>query len=261
MTITLDDLEFENSHLVKVRGMRPEYVSGGQLIDMVRDLAALAAHPSVSAATRETLTGAVDTDTPLMAAAREAGWALMEVVDGIAWEKRARVCDIAARLAAALDANEAEKLTVEKAWTSLCETPDITSPEEYPDHALITLEQLRDYMERAHSRSRADGLIEAAMHHERCVIAIRADPDNYKNGTICRRAHQLSDFHEQSAKAIRNLMCNQTAAPFADLERERAAIAAEARRYASHYPEASDGRNTFIIFADWVEARGTKVTR
>lgn len=42
-----------------------------------------------------------------------------------------------------------EKLTVEEAWTILCETPDITSPEEYPDHALITLEQLGSFMARA----------------------------------------------------------------------------------------------------------------
>lgn len=42
-----------------------------------------------------------------------------------------------------------EKLTPDEAWTILCETPDITSPEEYPDHALITFEQLRSYMERA----------------------------------------------------------------------------------------------------------------
>lgn len=44
---------------------------------------------------------------------------------------------------------EEETLTPEEAWTILCETPDITSPEEYPDHALITFEQLRSYMESA----------------------------------------------------------------------------------------------------------------
>jgi hypothetical protein len=36
---------------------------------------------------------------------------------------------------------------------------------------------------------------------------------------------------------------------------KRAAI--EARRYASHYPEASDGRNTFILFAEWAEREAT----
>lgn len=30
-------------------------------------------------------------------------------------------------------------------------------------------------------------------------------------------------------------------------------IAAEARRYASHYPRSSDGQNTFVMFAEWVE--------
>ncbi len=31
-------------------------------------------------------------------------------------------------------------------------------------------------------------------------------------------------------------------------------IEAEARRYAEMYPQSSDGRNTFVIFADWVSA-------
>ncbi|MBY3055061.1 hypothetical protein HF263_03075 [Rhizobium leguminosarum] len=44
---------------------------------------------------------------------------------------------------------EPHTLTVAEAWTMLCETPDITSPEEYPDHALITMEQLGSFMARA----------------------------------------------------------------------------------------------------------------
>lgn len=40
-------------------------------------------------------------------------------------------------------------LTPEEAWTILCETPDITSPAEYPDHALITMKQLAGFMQRA----------------------------------------------------------------------------------------------------------------
>jgi hypothetical protein len=39
------------------------------------------------------------------------------------------------------------------------------------------------------------------------------------------------------------------------LDAEREAIADEARRYAGLYPEASDGRNTFLMFADFVERR------
>lgn len=45
------------------------------------------------------------------------------------------------------------RLTPDEAWTILCETPDITSPEEHPDHALITLEQLRGFMERSATMS------------------------------------------------------------------------------------------------------------
>jgi hypothetical protein len=39
---------------------------------------------------------------------------------------------------------------------------------------------------------------------------------------------------------------------------EYEAIANEARRYASHYPQSSDGRNTFILLAEWIEARAAK---
>ncbi|CAN7301136.1 hypothetical protein LJR221_001498 [Agrobacterium tumefaciens] len=41
----------------------------------------------------------------------------------------------------------------------------------------------------------------------------------------------------------------------AALDAERGNVAREARRYASFYPEASDGRNTFIMFAEYVESR------
>ena len=41
----------------------------------------------------------------------------------------------------------------------------------------------------------------------------------------------------------------------ADVDHERDFLAMEARRYASHYPEASDGRNTFVMFAEMIESR------
>ncbi|TQN55356.1 DUF551 domain-containing protein [Agrobacterium tumefaciens] len=73
--------------------------------------------------------------------------------------KSAAQSDYEARIRSALSAQvqdvagwrDEDKLTPEQAWTILCETPDITSPEEYPDHALITFEQLKSYMERAHN--------------------------------------------------------------------------------------------------------------
>ena len=42
----------------------------------------------------------------------------------------------------------------------------------------------------------------------------------------------------------------------AAVKAEREAIAAQTRQYASHYKQGSDGRNTFVILADWIDARG-----
>lgn len=41
----------------------------------------------------------------------------------------------------------------------------------------------------------------------------------------------------------------------AALMAERKAIADKAREYAEHYPPHSDGRNTFVLLAEWIEAR------
>lgn len=60
-------------------------------------------NPDVSPASGEgPLACSVDGDTPLQAAAREAGWALSELVDTIAWEKRGQVYGIIGRLSLAL---------------------------------------------------------------------------------------------------------------------------------------------------------------
>lgn len=45
----------------------------------------------------------------------------------------------------------------------------------------------------------------------------------------------------------------------ADVRTEREVIANKARQFAGHYPEASDGRNTFILLAEWIEARATNL--
>ena len=39
--------------------------------------------------------------------------------------------------------------------------------------------------------------------------------------------------------------------------RERDACAAKAREFAEHYEQGSDGRNTFVLLAQWIEARST----
>lgn len=38
---------------------------------------------------------------------------------------------------------------------------------------------------------------------------------------------------------------------------EREACASKAREFGGHYPEGSDGRNTFILLAEWIENRAT----
>jgi hypothetical protein len=45
------------------------------------------------------------------------------------------------------------------------------------------------------------------------------------------------------------------------LANEREEIAGQARRYAGHYKEGSDGRNTFIMLAEWIEARADALER
>ena len=46
-------------------------------------------------------------------------------------------------------------LTLDEAWQDLVDKDDRTSPEEYPDMALITREELADYMQSPQSRGQA----------------------------------------------------------------------------------------------------------
>ena len=50
---------------------------------------------------------------------------------------------------------QVEPLSVADAWQDLVHKSDRTSPEEYPDMALITREELADYMQSAQSRGQA----------------------------------------------------------------------------------------------------------
>lgn len=68
------------------------------------------------------------------------------------------------------------------------------------------------------------------------------------------------------AKYLSKVMDGQSLMPFypredvalmisAAVKAEREAFSAKAREFAANYPEASDGRNTFIILAEWIESR------
>lgn len=70
----------------------------GEVFDKAR--AALAAQSP--APIGEMFKGAIDTDSRLQAAAREAGWALTELVDVSDWQRRDQISGIIGRLAAAL---------------------------------------------------------------------------------------------------------------------------------------------------------------
>ena len=49
------------------------------------------------------------------------------------------------------EAQKYDPVTAEilRSWVDLCEKGDRSSPEEYPDHCLITFDELADYMRRA----------------------------------------------------------------------------------------------------------------
>ena len=92
---------------------------------------------------------------------------------------------------------QVEPLSVADAWQDLVDKSDRTSPEEYPDMALITREELADYMQSAQSRGQAfDGEGEAAalrigwwndmrrrgVSQENAILAINAALSSAKRG-------------------------------------------------------------------------------
>lgn len=192
MTITLDDLEFENGRLVKVRGMRPEYATGGQLIDMVRDLALLVDVVALASVP-------ITSEQKLVADIKD------------------------------LAASVGMKFT----------------PHKRPADDKPPLTFKRDDHVRKTSGSWWEGR----------VVGFYATADN-PDGVAVQLDKPNGPVQIYPAKALEH-----SPEPVDELALEREEVAAQARRYASNYPEASDGRKTFIIFADWVEARGTKVTR
>jgi chromosome segregation ATPase len=112
------------------------------------------------------------------------------------------------------------------------------------------------------------------MHISELVEELRCERDRYKalaEGERERCAKLAENLFEdlpaiedgaQIARAIRSLPAPTLPEESGDrdhhkalVDAEREAIAAEARRYASHYPQGSDGRNTFILLAEWIERR------
>ncbi len=61
--------------------------------------------------------------------------------------------------------NKEWKHFCESQWQTLCEFDDRTSPEEYPDHALITKEELERFMEKSleFCRNKLTDILETAI--------------------------------------------------------------------------------------------------
>lgn len=60
--------------------------------------------------------------------------------------------------------------------------------------------------------------------------------------------------HEMPGSAVAFREALNVFAPLVVL-RSVEACAAKAREYAAHYPQGSDGRNTFVLLAEWIENR------
>lgn len=103
-----------------------------------------------------------------------------------------------------------------------------------------------------------EALGEAARIAECGAKILPAEPDDWcsKTEVRCQIAVDVAcDVKRQIAFAIR-LRIRALPSKATDVSHERAAIAEKAREFAGHYPQSSDGRNTFILLAEWIEARG-----
>lgn len=69
----------------------------------------------------------------------------------------------------------------------------------------------------------------------------------------------MSDIHDETARGLMRgdgpSEWDVSEALRAAATDEREACAAKAREYAAHYDAGSDGRNTLIMLAEWIENR------
>lgn len=115
----------------------------------------------------------------------------MKLADRIdAWEPGKGVLVFIAHerrmISAALRAPEATNiLTADEAWHELVEKDDRNSPEDYPEMCLITIEELRDFMQRASAPEAADAgavawcqPMDCGKHTPRKFMIYFDDPDH-----------------------------------------------------------------------------------
>jgi hypothetical protein len=130
--------------------------------------------------------------------------------------------------------------TIRRVWQAL-------GCERYEDARGMHISELVDELRRDRDRhaERARCLQIVLAHEEGAVCGLDAV------SILCSIADEITGEHEPTLPEESGDRDHYKA--LVDAERE--AIAAEARRYASHYPQGSDGRNTFILLAEWIERR------
>lgn len=81
--------------------------------------------------------------------------------------------------------------------------------------------------------------------------ASRNEMDDGSSYISCLRCSATTALHYDRKENLVSSWNDRT--PNIDSERDK--ITAKAREWAEHYSRGSDGRNTFILFAEWVEKR------
>lgn len=79
-----------------------------------------------------------------------------------------------------------------------------------------------------------------------------SDIRKWKRGDITVRDGKVLRFIEEEVEGEKWEIIGALASPASDVVAE---IVVEARRYAQFYPQGSDGRNTFEVFADKIFRR------
>lgn len=142
--------------------------------------------------------GTVDGDTELQAAARHAGWALIEPVDEIDWIKREQVSDIITRLGIALnELSAARELALEEA-ARLCDARAEQCAEE---HQAATLASIKAALAGARSE---------AMHLAHSIRAL-SSPNHADAGKVEGDGRaDLERFWRPISEADKSITFNQT---------------------------------------------------
>lgn len=103
---------------------------------------------------------------------------------------------------------------------------------------------------------RADALADMRRQRDKLyarVEAIEAELDDARE-ELGRLADQLGRYSFKDRAERAEAQLTEARAERDRYKAQREMIANRSREIAGHYPQSSDGRNTFVMFADWIEA-------